>query len=101
MSRGIDADSEYLYDVYDGEVWKRFNSEDLNHFLSAPYSYLLTLNVDWFRPFVRGTAYSTGSIYLTIQNLPRNEQYRKENILLVGILPGPCEPKLTMNSSPH
>ena len=28
--------------------------------------YLLNMNVDWFKPFVRGTAYSTGAIYLRI-----------------------------------
>ena len=96
-SRGSTV-SEYLSDVYDGEVWKTFNTEKFGNFLSTPYSYLLCMNVDWFRPFVRGTAYSTGAIYLTIQNLPRNERYRKENIILVGVLPGPKEPKLTMNS---
>ena len=47
---------------------------------------------------MRGTSYSTGAMYLTIQNLPRQERYRTENLLLVGILPGPSEPSLIMNS---
>lgn len=34
-----------------------------------------------------------GAIYMTINNLPRAERYRKENIILVGIIPGPKEPK--------
>lgn len=55
------------------------------------------MNTDWFQPYERGV-YSVGAIYLTIQNLPREECYKLENILLVGIMPGPCEPKLTMNS---
>lgn len=54
--------------------------------------------MDWFRPFVRGATYSTGALYLTVQNLPRQERYRIENLLLVGILPGPSEPNLIMNS---
>lgn len=91
-------DHEMLGDVYDGNVWKSFNSEEYNNFLEIPHSYLLTLNVDWFRPFVRGTTYSTGALYLTIQNLPRQERYCTENLLLVGVLPGPSEPNLIMNS---
>lgn len=38
-----------------------------------------------------------GAIYIAIQNLPRDERYRSENIL-TGVIPGPREPKLTMNS---
>ena len=71
---------------------KKFNSRELNNFLSTPHSYLLNMNVDWFKPFVRGTAYSTGAIYLTIQNLPRHERYQQENLILVGLIPGPSEP---------
>ncbi len=89
---------DLLGDVYDGNVWKSFMSEEYDNFLTVPHSYLLTLNVDWFKPFVRGTTYSTGALYLTVQNLPRQERYRIENLLLVGILPGPSEPSLIMNS---
>jgi len=53
--------------------------------------------VDWFEPFERGV-YSVGAIYLSIQNLPRDVRYRPENIILVGVLPGPKEPKKTINS---
>lgn len=42
--------------------------------------------------------YSVGAIYLVIQNLPQTVRYKKENIILVGIIPGPQEPKLTMNA---
>ena len=37
-------------------------------------------------------------MYIAIQNLPRNERYTSENVILVGIIPGPHEPRLTMNS---
>ena len=37
-------------------------------------------------------------IYLTILNLPRDIWYKPENIILVGIIPGPAEPKYTINS---
>ena len=86
-----------LCDVYEGNIWKKFNSSDKNNFLQSPHCYLMSMNVDWFEPFERGV-YSTGVIYLTILNLPRNERYKPENIIVVGIIPGPKEPKQTINS---
>ena len=80
-------------DIYDGDVWKSFR----NNFLSSPYSLLLSLNVDWFQPY-KHVQYSVGCIYLAIQNLPRVERYREENVILVGIMPGPYESHLTVNS---
>ena len=55
------------------------------------------LNLDWFQPF-KHTAYSVGVIYLTIMNLPRSVRFKRENILLIGILPGPSEAKHDVNS---
>ena len=83
-----------LADVFDGNVWKKFKAET---FFDTPHSYLLIMNVDWFQPYKRAI-YSTGAIYLTLQNLPRELRYKQENVILVGIIPGPKEPKLTMNS---
>ena len=37
-------------------------------------------------------------IYLVVQNLHRSMRYKKENCILVGLIPGPKEPKLTTNS---
>ena len=85
-------ESGYLCDIYDGLVW-----EEYKEFLSAPYNYLLTLNVDWFCPFEHGR-YSVGAIYITIQNLPASIRNHPDNIILVGIIPGPSEPHLTLNS---
>ena len=88
----------YFSDIFDGAVWRTFNdSNDGYKFLTSPHCYLLTLNVDWFEPFERGV-YSVGAIYLTIQNLPRHEWYKPENIIIVGIFPGPKEPKKCINS---
>jgi len=87
----------FLCDIYDGLLWKDFYSIDGYNFLSAPHCFLLTLNTDWFQPFDR-TTYSVGVLYLTIQSLPRHLRYRMENIIIVGIIPGPKEPKKHMNS---
>lgn len=95
--RSHSVPASHLGDIYDGRIWHEFNSPSFFNFLTAPLSYLVTLNVDWFQPFTH-TEYSVGVIYLTIQNLPRNERFKEENVILVGLIPGPTEPNLVMNS---
>jgi hypothetical protein len=51
------------------------------------------LNVDWFQPF-DGTNYSTGTIYAVICNLPCDIHFKRENLILLGLLPGPNEVSL-------
>lgn len=76
-------------DVYDGRVWRELIDNDI--FLQAPGDLTFTLNLDWFQPFKNST-YSVGAIYMTINNLPRNVRYKRENIVFVSVLPGPSEP---------
>ena len=83
-----------LADVYDGEIWKQFMNVKDKLSLNT---IALMLNVDWFRPFKHLT-YSVGVLYLTIMNLPRSHCFKKENVLTVGILPGPHEHKQHMKS---
>ena len=66
-------------------------------FLSLPFNFAVSINFDWFQPFDH-TQHSEGAIYLTILNLPREERYLQENVLIVGVIPGPHEPKLNINS---
>ena len=63
----------------------------------SPYNLAVTLNVDWFQPYKR-VKDSVGALYLCIANLPRSLRYKQENVILVGIIPGPKEPALTINS---
>lgn len=86
-----------LSDVYDGKIWQDFQSLNGLPFLSAPYTYGLMMNIDWFKPF-KHLEYSVGAIYLTVMNLPRAVRFKQENVLLVGIIPGPREPALSINS---
>lgn len=86
-----------LADVYDGKVWNDFTSEKYEYFLQSSGNLVLSLNFDFFQPFTR-TQYSIGALYLVILNLPRDERYKIENIILIGIIPGPKEPSLTINS---
>ena len=83
-------------DVYDGNMWQNFNRCNKN-FLDSAESILFALNIDWFQPFEHST-HSVGVMYLTVLNLPREMRNREENVIVVGIIPGPKEPKKTCNS---
>lgn len=86
-----------LKDVYDGRVRKRFLNCNGKPFLEETHSFAAPINVDWFQPYKHLT-YSVGVIYLSWFNLPRVLQYKLKNISLVGIIPGPREPELTLNA---
>ena len=53
----------------------------------------IMINLDWFQPF-DSAMYSCGAIYGVICNLPREVRFKKENMLTLGLLPGPHEVKL-------
>ena len=86
-----------LTDVYDGLIWNQFLTVENTPFLSQRNNYGLLLNVDWFQPY-KHVQYSVGVIYLVILNLPRSIRFKRENVILFGIIPGPREPSLTINS---
>jgi len=83
-----------LLDVYDGRMWNEVKDESGHLFVDDYHSLLLTLNVDWFQAFSQAGSHSCGAIYLAINNLPRSERFKSENILLVGVMPGPKEAAL-------
>ena len=91
------ASDGVLHDVYDGKIWKEFLDYEGKSFLSAPFNYAMCLNIDWFQPFDH-TQHSEGAAYITVLNLPRKQRYLQENIILLGVIPGPKEPPLNINS---
>ena len=86
-----------LSDVYDGSIWKDFLTIDNAPFLSQSNCYGLLLNIDWLQPY-KHTQHSVGVIYMVILNLPRSIRFKRENVILCGVIPGPNEPSLTINS---
>ena len=84
-----------MHDIYDGKVWKEFYIYKGKPFLKEPNNLALILNVDWFNPYKHAPG-SIGAIYCVIANLPREERYKRENIILIGLIEG--EPKHDMNS---
>lgn len=74
-------------DIYDGKIWKEFADPNGYDFFSKKNNYGLMLNLDWFCPYKHVKSYSVGVIYAVITNLPRSERFRRENLLLIGIIP--------------
>lgn len=87
------------FDVYDGKVWKEFQVVGGEDFLASAetLSLGLMINVDWFQLY-KYTTYSVGVIYLIVMNLPRSLRFNRQNVILVGILPGASEPKYDINA---
>ena len=76
-----------------GTVWTDFKGRDGSRFMSNQRNLTLMMNVDWFQPF-KHSPYSVGVIYLALMNLPCSERYKRENIIVAGIIPGPGEPSI-------
>lgn len=98
VSNGDSDTFHQMYSLtYDGKLWKDFQKYDDVDFLAKPGNLALMLNVDWFEPF-KDSPYAVGVIYLAVMNLPREERFRRHNVILVGIVPGPKEPSLHVNT---
>ena len=79
------------------KLWQEFLHYNGRPFLAAPYHFGLLLNIDWFQPY-KYTTSSVGVMYLTVLNLPRSVRYKRENVIIVGIIPGPNEPSHNIDS---
>lgn len=78
-------------DVYDGRLSSEMQSIEGRSFLEVPNNLCLSINIDWFNPY-EDALYLGGAIYLVILNLPRSEQFKLQNVILAGMIPGPNEP---------
>ena len=90
-------DPSTLKDSFDGKIWIDFQFPGGESFLANPGSICLMLNIDWFQPF-KHRQYAVGVIYMVVMNLPRAMRFKRENLLLLGLIPGPDEPPLTINT---
>jgi len=72
-----------MCDVYDGQVWKGFHTQELIFFLERKRPIGFMLN---FQPF-KHVQQSYGVLHLTIMNLPRSERFKQQNVLIVGVIP--------------
>ena len=96
--RSRDVIQNHIGDLYDGEIWREFQTYNNEPFLSQPNNYALMINVDWFQPFKRRRDISIGVIYLVFMNLPRHLRFKQENVMLIGIIPPLKKEPETLNS---
>ena len=75
-----------MTDVYGGSIWRDFLKFKGNDFLNAPRNLAFAINVDWFQPFKRRNDRSVGVIYLVFLNIPREQRFKWENIIVAGIV---------------
>ena len=94
--RSVPKRDNELQDIYDGKLWNEFQHINGNSALADSHVYAVMINVDWFQPFKHVQA-SVGAMYLTILNLPRHLRFKRKNIILLGIIPGPSEPPKNIN----
>ena len=83
-----------LRDRYGG-VWEEFQNVNSKPFLCQEDNFALILNVDWFNPFKHSPS-SVGAFYCVFANLPREERYKRENIVLLALIED--EPKHDLNT---
>lgn len=94
-------DTDYIDDVFGGQFLKTFKGPDHKHlFLDRKKEgrYVFSLNVDFFnvqQNRLSGAHTSHGIISMSCLNLPHHLRFKPENMHIVGIVPGPKEPKLT------
>lgn len=105
--RSRSVPSDMFGDIMDGAVWREFGTLSLKDNDGKPirvpfldeidgHNYPLSIFVDWFQPW-RRVQYSVGVIFMSVLSLPREERNKKENVLLVGIIPGGSEKHMSLN----
>ena len=87
-----------IYDIWLSKVFRTLKDASGNSFLS-PHGeegrLVFSLSVDGFNPFYNkaaGRVASSTGIWLVVLNLPPHLRYLPENVLLVGVIPGPDKP---------
>ena len=79
--RNREAKEGLLADVYDGNLWKEFQTINGTPFLKKSQNYAFMLNFDFFQPIKHRKDYSVEVFYLAVLNLPRAERFEWENII--------------------
>lgn len=78
---------EIMSDIYDGAIWKEFEDPEGLNFFENENNLAIMLNVDWFCPYKHVRSVSVGAIYAVFLNLPRELRFKKEFMILVGLIP--------------
>ena len=91
-------EDDIIADIYDGSIRKDFLKFKGDNFLNAPRNLAFAINVDWLQPFKRRNDRSVGVIYLVLLNLPREERFKWENVIVAGIIPEMAKEPKSLNT---
>lgn len=92
--------SDDMSNIWDAEELRAFCGPDGRPFSFNPDNegrYIFSLFVDWFNPLGNkqaGKSMSSGVIFMVCLNLPLHLRYKRENVYLIDIIPGPKAPRL-------
>ncbi|PPQ79796.1 hypothetical protein CVT26_012594 [Gymnopilus dilepis] len=108
---GLQDDDDFVMrDIYDGAGWEQCyvktvreignlgSVRDVSQEGGEPqrltdqrFGLHLTLNTDWFQ-LLSNRPHSTGPVYITIDDLPRDQRFLQVNTMCPCVMPGPGEP---------
>ncbi len=71
-------------DVHTGNAWKMLQCQ--HKYFSSDHELALQYNIDWWQPHENSNK-SLGVMYFAICNLPREIRYKRENLIIGGIIP--------------
>eukprot|EP00112_Aurelia_sp_Birch-Aquarium-sp1_P005247 Seg1595.2 transcript_id=Seg1595.2/GoldUCD/mRNA.D3Y31 product="hypothetical protein" protein_id=Seg1595.2/GoldUCD/D3Y31 len=93
------GDDNSQEDAWDGYMWQKYQRDpvDNSELLCLKNNIAFMFNVDWVKPYKR-SEYKIGLMYLSILNLPRSQRMLKKWTLVLGVIPGPGEPKIHINT---
>jgi hypothetical protein len=98
----VTPDNEEFHDFWDGDHVRSIPDplRPGQKFCNIPDGetrLAFTLSIDWFNPFFNkaaGKNASVGVVFLVCLNIPIEDRYKEDNMLLWGIIPGPHEPSV-------
>ena len=96
INRSFAAIANDMRDIPDGNIWKEFSKNPLFN-NKGSHNIGLLLNVDWFKPFDR-SEYKVSALMMSVINLSISERFKKRWTMVLGIIPGPTEPKGNINT---
>ena len=96
--REHEVGDDLIADVYEGSIWKDFLNYKGKDYLNTHRNLAFAIKVDWFLPFKRRNDRSAGVIYLVLLNLPREQRFKWENIIVAGSIPEMTKEPKSLNT---